>query len=88
MRGASARGGQHRPAADRVGRAATPSDLLVAEVSSFQLEATEQFRPRVAVLLNLLPDHLDRHGTMATYAEAKARVFAEPGARGHRGDQP
>jgi UDP-N-acetylmuramoylalanine--D-glutamate ligase len=56
--------------------AASPTDLLVAEVSSFQLEATEQFRPQVAVMLNLFPDHLDRHGTMETYGEAKARVFA------------
>jgi len=54
---------------------AAPGDLLVAEVSSFQLEATEQFRPRVAVLLNLFADHLDRHGTMEVYREAKARIF-------------
>jgi UDP-N-acetylmuramoylalanine--D-glutamate ligase len=48
----------------------------VVEVSSFQLEATETFRPWIAVLLNLSPDHLDRHATLAEYAEAKARVFA------------
>ena len=55
---------------------AAADDLLVAEVSSFQLEATQKFRPRVAVLLNLFPDHLDRHADMGVYREAKARIFA------------
>jgi len=50
--------------------------LVVAEASSFQLEATERFRPRVAAVLNLAPDHLDRHGTVEQYVEAKARIFA------------
>ncbi len=49
--------------------------LVVAEVSSFQLETIERFRPRVAALLNVTPDHLDRHPSLAAYAEAKARVF-------------
>jgi UDP-N-acetylmuramoylalanine--D-glutamate ligase len=54
-----------------------PADgLVVAEVSSFQLETVEHFHPRVAVVLNLTPDHLDRHRTFAAYAEAKARLFA------------
>ncbi|MDN5293529.1 MAG: UDP-N-acetylmuramoylalanine--D-glutamate ligase [Eubacteriales bacterium] len=53
-----------------------PEDVIVAEVSSFQLETTDQFRPRVAVILNITPDHLDRHGTMEGYREAKARIFA------------
>jgi UDP-N-acetylmuramoylalanine--D-glutamate ligase len=54
-----------------------PADgLVVAEVSSFQLETTELFRPRVAAVLNVTPDHLDRHGSFAAYAEAKARIFA------------
>jgi UDP-N-acetylmuramoylalanine--D-glutamate ligase len=53
-----------------------PDGLVVLEVSSFQLEATEHFRPRVAALLNLAPDHLDRHRTFARYVEAKARIFA------------
>jgi UDP-N-acetylmuramoylalanine--D-glutamate ligase len=57
-----------------------PDGLVVAEVSSFQLETTEQFRPRVAVLLNLTPDHLDRHHTLASYGEAKARIFRAQGA--------
>ena len=55
---------------------AGPGDILAAEVSSFQLEATERFRPRVAVLLNLFPDHLDRHSTMEAYRNAKAKLLA------------
>jgi len=56
---------------------AFPADgLVVCEVSSFQLETTELFQPRVAVVLNLTPDHLDRHGTFAAYVDAKARIFA------------
>ena len=51
-------------------------DWLVAEVSSFQLETTECFRPKVSAILNLTPDHLDRHGTMEAYGAAKARVAA------------
>lgn len=53
-----------------------PDDMIVAEVSSFQLETVDQFHPRVAVILNITPDHLDRHGTMEGYIEAKARIFA------------
>jgi UDP-N-acetylmuramoylalanine--D-glutamate ligase len=49
----------------------------VLEVSSFQLETTEQFHPRIAVILNITPDHLDRHGTFENYALAKERIFAE-----------
>src|SRR5437773_10525256 len=53
-----------------------PADgLVVAEVSSFQLEAIEAFQPRVAVVLNVTPDHLDRHRTFASYLDAKARIF-------------
>ncbi len=54
---------------------ATEETLFVLEVSSFQLEGVERFRPRVAVLLNLSPDHLDRHPDLAAYAAAKARIF-------------
>ncbi len=50
--------------------------LVVAETSSFQLEGTHHFRPRVAAVLNLAPDHLDRHGSYGAYVEAKARIFA------------
>ena len=46
----------------------------VIEVSSFQLETVETFKPRVAVVLNITPDHLDRHGSFETYAAAKARI--------------
>jgi UDP-N-acetylmuramoylalanine--D-glutamate ligase len=54
-----------------------PADaLVVAEVSSFQLETTARFHPRVAAVLNITPDHLDRHGSVPRYVEAKARIFA------------
>src|SRR6185369_12418755 len=49
--------------------------LVVAEVSSFQLETIETFQPRVAAVLNITPDHLDRHGDFAAYVDAKARIF-------------
>ena len=49
--------------------------LLVVEVSSFQLEHVTRFRPKVGVILNVTPDHLDRHGTIERYAEIKARLF-------------
>ena len=53
-----------------------PADgLVVAEVSSFQLESTVRFHPRVAAVLNITPDHLDRHGSLPRYVEAKARIF-------------
>jgi UDP-N-acetylmuramoylalanine--D-glutamate ligase len=48
----------------------------VLEVSSFQLESTEEFHPTIAVILNITPDHLDRHGTLENYALAKERIFA------------
>ncbi len=51
-----------------------PDDVIVAEVSSFQLETIKEFRPKVAVILNLTPDHLDRHGDMEGYREAKSRI--------------
>jgi UDP-N-acetylmuramoylalanine--D-glutamate ligase len=59
-----------------------PAAVVVCEASSFQLEDTVAFAPDAAVLLNLAPDHLDRHGTFAAYRDAKLRVFAhqEPGA--------
>jgi UDP-N-acetylmuramoylalanine--D-glutamate ligase len=50
-------------------------DALVLEVSSFQLEKIEQFRPHVALLLNITPDHLDRYDSMDDYALAKGRIF-------------
>jgi UDP-N-acetylmuramoylalanine--D-glutamate ligase len=56
-------------------------DVLVVEASSFQLQTQSSFHPKVSVLLNLAPDHLDWHGSFEAYAAAKARVFArqEPG---------
>ncbi len=54
--------------------------VLVVECSSFQLEVQESFHPRVSILLNLAPDHLDWHGSFEAYAAAKARVFANQGA--------
>ena len=51
-------------------------DVVVAEVSSFQLQHTDRFRPSVAVWLNLAEDHLDWHPTLAHYADAKARIWA------------
>ncbi|HYL28160.1 MAG TPA: UDP-N-acetylmuramoyl-L-alanine--D-glutamate ligase [Candidatus Nitrosotalea sp.] len=57
-------------------RGALPGDWVVAEVSSFQLETIRAFKPRVAVLLNIEPDHLDRYHSMDEYAEAKYRICA------------
>jgi UDP-N-acetylmuramoylalanine--D-glutamate ligase len=55
----------------------TDDTWSVLEVSSFQLESTEQFHPAIAVILNITPDHLDRHGSFENYALAKERIFAE-----------
>src|SRR5204862_7951519 len=50
--------------------------VVVCEASSFQLEDTVHFAPEAAVLINLAPDHLDRHGTFEDYVEAKLEAFA------------
>ena len=70
------------PVAGNVGRALSeldgevePDQLVVCELSSFQLEDIVEFRPRIAVLLNLEPDHLDRHGSFDAYRDAKLRIF-------------
>ncbi|HEX7255085.1 MAG TPA: UDP-N-acetylmuramoyl-L-alanine--D-glutamate ligase [Gaiellaceae bacterium] len=69
------------PVAGNIGRALTEYDgsegngWIVCELSSFQLEDIHEFRPRIAVLLNLEPDHLDRHGTFEAYRDAKLRIF-------------
>ena len=55
--------------------AARPADWIVCELSSFQLEDVHELRCRVAVLLNLEPDHLDRHGTFEAYRDVKLRIF-------------
>jgi len=55
---------------------ATDETWSVLEVSSFQLESTVEFHPKIAVILNITPDHLDRHGSFENYALAKERIFA------------
>ncbi len=52
----------------------------VLEISSFQLESIDTFRPEIAVLLNITPDHLDRHGSFERYRDAKERIFANQSA--------
>jgi len=54
---------------------ATPETVVVLEVSSFQLETIQTFHPKIAVVLNVTPDHLDRHHSFAAYVDAKARIF-------------
>jgi UDP-N-acetylmuramoylalanine--D-glutamate ligase len=54
---------------------ATRETVIVLEVSSFQLETIQTFRPKLAVVLNVTPDHLDRHRTFEVYVDAKARIF-------------
>ena len=66
------------PLASLVG-AIDPDATVVCEASSFQLEDTEYFGPECAVFINLAPDHLDRHGTLDGYLEAKLRIFANQG---------
>jgi UDP-N-acetylmuramoylalanine--D-glutamate ligase len=70
---ARAAGNVGKPVLDLVGMAI---DVAVIEVSSFQLESTDSFRPRVAAVLNITADHLDRHGNIEAYARAKARIVA------------
>ncbi len=76
-------GGKRTTAAGNIGLAfcellarGEPLDVAVLEVSSFQLERIEQFRPRVSVMLNVTPDHLDRYPSLREYAAAKERIFA------------
>ncbi|QIB70096.1 UDP-N-acetylmuramoyl-L-alanine--D-glutamate ligase [Aminipila butyrica] len=54
---------------------AEPDSWLITETSSFQLETTKLFKPKISALLNLTPDHLDRHHTMENYSKAKAKIF-------------
>ncbi len=67
-----------RPLTSLVGTV-DPDAWIVCELSSFQLEDVTSLRPRVAVLTNLEPDHLDRHGTFEAYAGAKLRAFERQG---------
>jgi UDP-N-acetylmuramoylalanine--D-glutamate ligase len=66
------------PLASLVG-AIDPEATVVCEASSFQLEDTDYFGPECAVFINLAPDHLDRHGTLENYLDAKLRIFANQG---------
>jgi UDP-N-acetylmuramoylalanine--D-glutamate ligase len=59
----------------------TADTVNVLEVSSFQLETVEEFHSRVAVILNITPDHLDRHGSFEKYVAAKERIFERQGAK-------
>lgn len=59
----------------------TEKSVTVAEISSFQLETTESFRPQVSAILNITPDHLNRHHTMENYAAAKERIAAKQTTR-------
>jgi UDP-N-acetylmuramoylalanine--D-glutamate ligase len=68
-------GGNIGTAAISLTEKATPETAIVLEVSSFQLETIRSFRPKVAVVLNVTPDHLDRHHTFKAYVDAKARIF-------------
>lgn len=69
--------------AGNIGVAVAPKSMycdedtyLITECSSFQLETTKEFKPHISVILNVTPDHLDRHGSFENYAKAKAKVFA------------
>ncbi|MDY2777824.1 MAG: UDP-N-acetylmuramoyl-L-alanine--D-glutamate ligase [Collinsella sp.] len=76
---ASAVGNIGRPTIDAVdGRVS--GDWIVAELSSYQLATTSKLHPRVAVLLNITPDHLSWHGSLDNYAAAKAKLFENMGA--------
>ncbi|MDE3104345.1 MAG: UDP-N-acetylmuramoyl-L-alanine--D-glutamate ligase [Acidobacteriota bacterium] len=68
-----------RPVVELVAES-TDATWSVLEVSSFQLETVDTFRPRIAAVLNITPDHLDRHGSFEAYAAAKARITDRQGA--------
>src|SRR6185437_9678912 len=68
-------GGNIGTAAISLVEESTDDSYVVLEVSSFQLETIESFHPLVAVVLNITPDHLDRHSTFQAYVDAKARIF-------------
>ena len=57
----------------------SPEDLLVVEISSYQLEQSPRFHPHIGVLLNVAPDHLHRHGSFERYVRAKGHLFASQG---------
>lgn len=61
----------------------TDEDWLITETSSFQLETTKYFKPKVSTILNLTPDHLNRHHTMENYGAAKAKIFESQDEEGY-----
>lgn len=67
------------PYSDKV-EGLTEQDWVVAEISSFQMEKAKEFHPHISAVLNITPDHLNRHKTMETYIAMKERVFAKQGA--------
>ncbi|MFC1490992.1 UDP-N-acetylmuramoyl-L-alanine--D-glutamate ligase [Nitrospinota bacterium] len=87
LRGILEEGGFRAPSGGNIGRPmiemveeeGKEADFLVCEVSSFQLEWSPTLRPRVAVMTNVSPDHLDRHPDLSEYADLKARLFANQG---------
>ena len=56
---------------------AQADDLIIAEISSFQLEGVCDFKPHIAAILNITPDHIDRHGNLENYQAAKEKIFAQ-----------
>jgi UDP-N-acetylmuramoylalanine--D-glutamate ligase len=81
------RGGRQSLVGGNIGTAAislveesTGDSLVILEVSSFQLETIQSFHPFIAVVLNITPDHLDRHSTFEAYVDAKARIFENQSA--------
>jgi UDP-N-acetylmuramoylalanine--D-glutamate ligase len=91
LAGALLRGaGVHAEVCGNIGRALCevvesvgPDGALVVEVSTFQLETVDRLKPRVATWLNLTPDHLDRHGSLAAYGALKQRLFAKQDEHDH-----
>ncbi len=72
----AAAGGNYGPPVSQLVRERRDWEWLVLEASSFQLETVRAFRPDVAVLLNMYPNHLDRHGDLETYRRLKSRLFS------------
>lgn len=70
-------GGNIGQALSKESQAVGAGDWLVAEISSFQLESVSTFRPHIAAMLNVTPDHLDRHKTLAGYIAAKEAIFRQ-----------
>lgn len=61
---------------------ATEGDFIVAEISSFQLETIKEFKPKISCIINITPDHLNRHKTFESYRDIKGKIFEN-----QRGDE-